>query len=157
IAAGHIGGGDVSNDRLIQADGIGAEALTQIAVQIYFVHTDCLLANDSQFYYIASPVPTFPIFIKTCKMCPVFCEFRLFSTNSFRSLSSHSVVYSLCAGKDGERVCETAHPPEQNCTAAVYVSSPLCSRRRFRVKRVQPSSWAARLLLPPESSIARSM
>ena len=25
------------------------------------------------------------------------------------------------------------------------------------VKRVQPSSWAARLLLPPESSIARSM
>ena len=39
---------------------------------------------------------------------------------------------------------------------AHYSGTP-SSRRRLRVKRVQPKSWAARERLPPERSIARSI
>ena len=38
IAAGHIGGGHIGDDLAVQTDSIGAEALPQIAVQVYFIH-----------------------------------------------------------------------------------------------------------------------
>ena len=40
IAAGHVGGGDVGNHVAVQTDGVSAEALTQVAVQIYLVHNE---------------------------------------------------------------------------------------------------------------------
>ena len=43
IAAGHIGGSNIGHERGVHTDGIRAEALTQIAVQIYSCHDLFLL------------------------------------------------------------------------------------------------------------------
>ena len=43
IAASNVGGRDVGDNGLVHTDGISAEALTQIAVQVYFVHFVSLL------------------------------------------------------------------------------------------------------------------
>ena len=38
IPTGNIGGGDMGNDVLVQTDGIGAKALTQVTVQVNLIH-----------------------------------------------------------------------------------------------------------------------
>ena len=40
IAAGHVDGGNMRDDLAVEPDGIRTEALAEVAVEIYLVHTE---------------------------------------------------------------------------------------------------------------------